>query len=196
MNKRNFLSSAGAAATGWLALGNAHAAAGGGNGPTLLTVTGAVATSNRSPFDPALDQMMGKHGVQFGKAFVFDAASLQRLPAQTIKPTLEYDGKVHTLSGPLLTAVLEAAGADTGKNVQLGLRAVDGYNIGISLAEAAASRMLVATHLDGQPMALGGLGPQWAVWDADRLPNLKNKPLKERFGQCPWGLYLIDVTKA
>ena len=195
MHKRVFLTTAATATASLLAQTKASAASGQASGPTLLTVTGAVAKSNRSPFDPALDHLMSQHGVKFSKAFVFDAASLQRLPVQTIQPTLEYDGKVHTLSGPLLTAVLEAAGADTGKNVQLGLRALDGYNVQISFTEANANRMLVATHLDGQPMALGGLGPQWAVWDADRLLSLKNKPLKERFGPCPWGLYLIDVNQ-
>jgi hypothetical protein len=45
-------------------------------------------------------------------------------------------------------------------------------------------------------MALGGLGPQWAVYDADKLPAFKDKPVKERFGQCPWGLYHIEVKKA
>ena len=195
MHKRVFLTTAATATASLLAQTKASAASGQASGPTLLTVTGALAKSNRSPFDPALDHLMSQHGVKFSKAFVFDAASLQRLPVQTIQPTLEYDGKVHTLSGPLLTAVLEAAGADTTKNVQLGLRALDGYNVQISFTEANANRMLVATHLDGQPMALGGLGPQWAVWDADRLPSLKNKPLKERFGPCPWGLYLIDVNQ-
>ena len=195
MHKRVFLTTAATATASLLAQTKASAASGQASGPTLLTVTGAVAKSNRSPFDPALDHLMSQHGVKFSKAFVFDAASLQRLPVQTIQPTLEYDGKVHTLSGPLLAAVLEAAGADTTKNVQLGLRALDGYNVQISFTEANANRMLVATHLDGQPMALGGLGPQWAVWDADRLPSLKNKPLKERFGPCPWGLYLIDVNQ-
>ncbi len=198
MNKRHFLTTAGAATAGWLATAPhtpALAASPLATQPTLLTVTGALAKSNRKPFDPALDQMMDKHGVTFSKAFVFDAPGLQRLPAHTIRPTLEYDGKVHTLSGPLLTDVLAAAGAQTGPRTQLGLRAVDGYNVTLSLSEAAASRMLVATHIDGQPMPLGGLGPQWAVWDADRLPHFKDKSLKDRFAQCPWGLYMVDVGK-
>ena len=27
----------------------------------------------------------------------------------------------------------------------------------------------------------------------DRLPAFKDRPLKERFGLCPWGLYFIEV---
>ena len=35
------------------------------------------------------------------------------------------------------------------------MRAVDGYNVNVGLAELARMRMLVATHLDGHPLALG-----------------------------------------
>ena len=145
---------------------------------------------------PTIDQMMGKHGIQFDKAYALGAAALARMPAITIKPTLEYDSKPHTLKGPLLTTVFAAAGVAAGSPVQLSLRAVDGYNVNISMADAQAYRMIVATHIDGQPMALGGLGPQWAVYDADVLPAFKDKPVKERFGLCPWGLYHIEVKKA
>ncbi|HEU0200929.1 MAG TPA: molybdopterin-dependent oxidoreductase, partial [Burkholderiaceae bacterium] len=151
---------------------------------------------NRGPFDPVLDQMMSKHGIRFTRAHEFDAAALQRLPAVTIKPTLEYDSKQHTLQGPLLATVLEAAGVARGSAMQLHLRAVDGYNVAISLADANAYRMIVANRIDGQPLSLGGLGPQWALYEADTVAPFKDKPLKERFGLCPWGLYHIDVKAA
>ena len=195
MNKRHFLAAsslAGLLPAAGTVLAAAPAAS---RQPALLTVTGAVGKTNRGAFDPVIDQMMGKQGIKFDKAFAFDAAALAKLPAVTIKPTLEYDGKEHTLRGPLLTSVLAAAGV-AGSAVQLGLRAVDGYNVGISLADATAYRMIVATHIDGKPMALGGLGPQWAVYDADRVAPFKDKPLKERFGLCPWGLYHVDVKAA
>ena len=136
---------------------------------------------------------MVKHGAKFDKAWQFDAAMLVRLPAVTIQPTLEYDAKVHKLSGPLLSTVVEAAGVAVGANAMLGLRAIDGYTIAVSLADARGYRMIVAGTLDGVPMSLGGLGPLWAVYDADRLPAFKDKPLKERFALCPWGLYFIEV---
>ena len=81
-------------------------------------------------------------------------------------------------------------------SVRIGLRAIDGYNVNITPAEIQSYRMIVATHLDGAPMALGGLGPQWAVYDADSLAAFKSKPVKERFALCPWGLYYIDVAPA
>ena len=136
---------------------------------------------------------MVKHGAKFDKAWEFDAAMLARLPGVSIEPTLEYDAKQHTLRGPLLSSVVEAAGGAVGAALTLGLRALDGYTVVVSLADARAYRMIVATTLDGKPMSLGGLGPLWAVYDADRLPAFKDKPLKERFALCPWGLYFIDV---
>ena len=198
LNKRNFVAAGMGLAGLWTATGSSHAAtqAKAPSGPTLLTIRGAITQSNRGALDATIDQMMGKHGIQFDKAYALDAAALARMPAVTIKPTLEYDSKPHTLKGPLLTTVLAAAGVAAGSPVQLGLRAVDGYNVNISMADAQAYRMIVATHIDGQPMALGGLGPQWAVYDADVLPAFKDKPVKERFGLRPWGLYHIEVKKA
>lgn len=56
--------------------------------------------------------------------------------------------------------------------------------------------MILALRMDGRPLGLGGLGPQWAMYDADRLVEFKDRPLKERFGLCPWGLYHIEVKAA
>ena len=136
---------------------------------------------------------MVKHGAKFDKAWVFDAGMLAKLPSVTIQPTLEYDAKTHTLSGPLLSSVVAAAGVAAGASVMLSLRALDGYTVAVSLADAQRYRMILATTLDGVPMSIGGLGPLWAVYDADRLADFKDKPLKERYALCPWGLYFIEA---
>jgi len=191
MHKRHFL---GAAAALPLATRAAHATpAQATRGPALLTVTGAIARSNRGPFDPVLDQMMHKHQVSFTKAWAFDYPALLALPAQTIRPTLEYDARPHVLRGPLLLDVVARAGAGVNDKTVLVLRAVDGYNVEVSVAQARARRFIVATHVDGGPMPLGGLGPLWAVYDADRVPEMAAQPLAQRFTQCPWGLYHVEV---
>jgi len=90
MDKRRFL-----AATmlgGGLVASSAFAArpvAKAAAGPTLLTVSGAIGSGNRGPFDPVLDQLMAKQKVTFSKAQTFDFAAIATLPAVTIKPTLE-----------------------------------------------------------------------------------------------------------
>ena len=162
-------------------------------GPTLLTVTGLIGAGNRGPFDPALDQMMGKQKLAFAKAHAFDFAALAAMPALTINPTLEYDGKPHALKGPLLMDVVKATGATLDDRTALFLRAVDGYAAHVTAAEAGKRRFIVATHLDGRPLALGGLGPLWAVYDADRFPDMAARPVTERFGSCPWATYHIEV---
>ena len=199
MDKRQFL---GAAVAGALPLAaNAAAAPEGApgsrcpasHGPALLTVTGTIVRANRGPFDPVIDQMMHKHGLHFGKAWAFDLAALLQLAPHTIRPTLEYDARPHTLRGPLLLDVLASAGAAVGDRTVLVLRAVDGYNVELSGAQARSRRVIVATHIDGAPMALGGLGPLWAIHDADRIPELAALPLAQRFAACPWALYHVEI---
>ena len=197
MNKREFLASTAAAAVG--ATGQAtvaHETAGALQGPGLLTVAGAVPRANRGPLDPVRDQLMIKHGAAFERAWVADAEMLGRLRATVISPTLEYDAKPHRLGGPLLTTVLEQAGVGPGAAATLLLRAIDGYTVTRTLADARADGLMIATSLDGVPLSLGGLGPLWAVHDADRLPALRDKPLSARFADCPWALYFIDVQPA
>lgn len=190
MQKRQFMAAM-LAAAGAPAFAQGNAAKG-LKGPALLTVTGTGVRANRGPFDPVRDQMMGKQKLNFTAAHAFDFAALSALKAVTIQPTLEYDNKPHKLSGPLLADVLKAAGV-SGTSGKLAMRAVDGYAPVITLADAAKYRFIVATHLDGQPMPLGGLGPLWAVYDADKFADMAAKPVDQRFAQCPWGLYHIDV---
>ncbi len=165
-------------------------------GPTLLTITGDIARSNRGAFDPAMDQMMAKHKIRFDKAWTFDFATLAALPATRIKPTLEYDGKPHALAGPLLVDVLKIAGVPTAATTAVLLRAVDGYAVRPTLGDVAQYRFILATHVDGSPLPLGGLGPLWAVYDADRIAEMAARPLAARFGLCPWATYHIDVQAA
>ena len=162
-------------------------------GPAVLTVTGAIGRSNRGPRDKVLDQLMSRHNLQFDRAFAFDLAALAALSQVTIRPTLEYDAKPHQLRGPLLRDVLAAAGVSAAGPMTLALRAIDGYAPVMTMAEMEARRFIVATHIDGKPLAIGGLGPLWAIHDTDRFPETAHKPVSERFAQCPWGFYHIGV---
>jgi hypothetical protein len=165
-------------------------------GPTLLTVSGAIGVGNRGGFDPVLDQLMAKQKLAFGKAHAFDFAALLALPAVAIRPTLEYDGKPHELSGPLLTDVMKACGVQGGERIVYFVRAIDGFAASIPAAEAARRRFIVATHLDGRPMPLGGLGPLWTVYEADRFADMAARPLADRFGSCPWATYHVEVKES
>ena len=199
MQKRHFLNAslagalAGAVAAPAWATQNARRPL---SGPPLLTVSGHIGAGNRGPLNLALDQMMAKQKITFDKAQVFDFAAITALPSTSIRPTLEYDGKPHTLKGPLLLELLRACGAKINDKTAIFLRAVDGYAAQISATEAEKYRFIVATHLDGQPMALGGLGPLWALYDVERFPDVAAKPLSTRFANCPWAMYHIDIKEA
>jgi hypothetical protein len=193
MNKRHFLSTAALGSLTLAGAASAQPAGKGVSGPGLLTVTGAIGRGNRGAINPALDQMMVKQKIRFDKAHVFDFAALLAMPAVTVKPTLEYDSKPHTLKGPLLADVVRATGAASADGTRLMLRAVDGYAAALSLADARKYRFIIATHLDGAPMPLGGLGPLWAVYDADRYADMAAKPLGDRFAACPWGFYHLEI---
>ena len=198
MQKRHFLGAtlAGAVMGASPSLASAQNARKTSSGPTLLTVSGLIGAGNRGPLDPALDQMMAKQKLVFSKAHAFDFAAIAALPAVTINPTLEYDNKPHTLKGPLLMDVLKLSGVKPNDKTTLFLRAVDGYAAAIPATEATQRRFILATHLDGRPMALGGLGPLWAVYDADRFADMAAKPVTERFASCPWATYHIEVKEA
>ena len=194
MDKRHFLGAAfvAGAAPAFASRGTGTAP-GPTAGPTLLTITGAITRSNRGALDPALDQMMARQKLAFDRAYALDFAALAALPARTIRPTLEYDGKPHTLRGPLLLEVLAQAGAQPRDAAKVLMRAVDGYAAVLEMRQLRAWNVIVATHLDGKAMPLGGLGPLWAVYDADRVPEMAALPVAQRFGACPWALYHLEV---
>lgn len=200
MNKRQFLSSAallGASAATAPAFGGqpvskrACAAS-----PVVLTISGAIRRHNRGALDPAFDQLLGKHQVKFSEAYGLDFPLIAGMPAVTIKPTTEYDSRPHSLSGPLLTSVLDHVGAPTAGSTQIVMHAVDGYAVATTLDKVRAYKFIVATHMDGKPLPLGGVGPLWATYDADNISELSGKPLKDRFELSPWGLYHLQVTEA
>lgn len=191
MNKRQFLTTAAISGAALPSLIHAKEAVK-PVGPALLTVTGAIGRANRGPIS-VLDQMMHKQKLQFDKGYTFDFATLLAIPAHAIQPTLEYDNRPHSLRGPSLADVIKVTGAPLRESTRLLLRAVDGYAVTLSLAEVLKYRFIVATHLDGRPMPLGGLGPLWAVYDTDRFPEMRAKPVNARFALCPWALYPIEV---
>ncbi|VVD77152.1 molybdopterin-dependent oxidoreductase [Pandoraea pneumonica] len=168
MKKREFLTSAVALGVSAPVLAAPQVSAPASGTTPLITVSGSIARYNRGPVDPALDQLFHKQLVQFEAAYTFDFGTLARMPAQTVMP-----------SNPA---------------TQILLRALDGYVIATTLGQLRDYQFLLATHMDDKPLALGGLGPLWAVYDPAAIPALAGKPLKEQFTLCPWGVYHIQVN--
>ena len=161
---------------------------------TILTVTGAIEKTNRGKFDPMMDQLMHKQGIHFEHAFQFALADLEKLPVTTIKPTMEYDARPHKLSGPRLIDVLNVVGIKKNNPTKITFHGVDGYSPEISFDLAQKYNFILATHIDDQLLSIGGFGPLFALYDADRIPEIAHKPLNQRFASCPWGLYCIEIA--
>ncbi len=139
-------------------------------GPTLVTVVGAIEQTNRGPFDAFEDALLGNFADPFERAYAFDAAALAALPQGSL--TLSYpnwDGASHVFTGPLLAGLLDAVGA-TGQSISV--MAVDGYLAEFTPAEIAAAGMVLATAMDGRPLAIGGHGPAWLVFPPGAVPRL------------------------
>lgn len=160
----------------------------------VLTVFGRISRSNRGRRDKVHDQLLKRHGVTFDRAFTFTLADLQQLSALSIVPVLEYDARPHVLRGPSLVNVLLAAGVDTEAPLEVGVSALDGYRVQLPMTQVRARAMILATHMDGKPLAIGGLGPLWAVFDPGSVPSLRDRRLAERYADCPWGTYCIEVA--
>jgi len=200
MKKRQFLTSAAGLMVGAVSgsINSAHALASKekNDSQVIITITGDIKSTNRGGLDPVKDQLMYKRGIKFNKAHAFTLADIEKLPTKTISPTMEYDGRVHKLSGPRLIDVLTKVGFASSKDVKILMYGLDGYTPQVSLADVQKYDFILATRIDGELLSIGGFGPLFAIYDADRIKEFSKKPLNQRFVACPWGLYCIEVKSS
>lgn len=166
--------------------------------PVMLTISGPGVQANRGRPRAAADRMLTLHGYQFDSAWSCGLDALNSLEQQQLKTTLEYDEAEHRLQGPLLEQVLQASGVDVARAMAQGhwltLQGIDGYRSQISVAQAVRWRMLLATQMDGQALAIGGAGPLWASFAPQQIDELSQLPLKQRFTHAVWGLYYLQIS--
>ena len=168
--------------------------------PVVLTISGTGVQANRGKPHAVADRMLNVHGYQFDAAWSCGLDALNSLEQHQLTTQLEYDEAEHRLQGPLLEHVLQAAGIDIAhaiaQGLQLTLQGIDGYRTQMPLTQAVRWRILLATQLDGLPLSVGGVGPLWAVFAPQNIPELSQLPIKQRFPAAVWGLYYIQVSPA
>lgn len=130
------------------------------HGPIILTVSGSIANPSRGAVGES-DKFFTYNDVSFDKAAQFDFASLQGIGMVSIKADFPMGGDVHTFQGPLLADVLAAAGA-SGETVTV--KALDGYQVDLDMADVIAKGAVIALKRDGAPFALGDYGPTQLVF--------------------------------
>ncbi|MGR3757462.1 MAG: hypothetical protein ACU0AT_09590 [Tranquillimonas sp.] len=124
----------------------------GGTGGGLETPPeGAQALFNTFEIDPA-----GATG--------FDDAAMADLGMVEIDSNLPGQPDTSaTYSGPLISDLLTAAGAEGKAALPM---ALDGYQVTIPWDDLMEYKPILATHVDGKPMAIGQIGPSMVIFPA------------------------------
>jgi len=135
----------------------------------LLTVTGAIATTN-SP-----------------GAAVFDRDMLAALPRTTFTTsTIWTEGEVR-FAGVELRSLLDRLGVTGGT---LRITAINDYSVQIPAAEVVAGGALLADLRDGKPMSVRDKGPIWVVYPYDSSPDFRNEVI---YSRSVWQVDRIEV---
>ena len=166
--------------------------------PVVLTIAGPGVQPNRGKPQAVADRMLNVHGYQFDAAWSCGMDAINSLQQHRLTTMAEYDEAEHRLQGPLLENVLQAAGVDVVQAIAQGhwltLQGIDGYRTQMPVAQAVRWRMLLATLLDSQSLAMGGVGPLWTMFAPEQIAELSQLPIKERFQAAVWGLYFIQIS--
>ena len=154
----------------------------------VLTVSGMIGKTNRSPLDPRKDSLLVLQKVDFREAFAFDRATLLSLPQGTVtaQPP-EFDAPA-TFKGPLLREVL---GFIEEAKVKVIFMAVDGYTGWLDPEDIDTSDWILALEANGVPLGLGQQGPLWLI--NTRAPGFK--PADTHQGHWVWALFYMKVEE-
>lgn len=155
-------------------------------GPVVLTILGKVGNPNRPAFDPFKDAFLKGQDRNFEKAHVFDRAVLKTLPQVTVSAHARNWPKPVTASGPRLKDVLAAAGV--ADDAALTLVALDGYGAAFDVNDRKAEDWVLAIDADGEPLAIGGRGPAWLLYDTGGKPATE-----EAESRWVWSVYVIEA---
>lgn len=122
-----------------------------------------------------------------GKTAQFDLPMLEALPGRTGRMQTPWTEGTVQLSGPLLRAVLEAAGAN-GRNLKV--RALNDYSADVPLGDATDLDTILALRLNGKLLSVREMGPIFLVYPFDKNPELYNE---KYFSRSVWQIKEIVV---
>lgn len=124
-----------------------------------------------------------------GDTAQFDMPMLEALESRTGSMETPWTtGKV-TFSGPLLSAILEAAGAH---GSVLTVKALNDYSADVPIEDATDIKTILATRLDGKLMSVREKGPLFLIYPFDLQPELYNE---KSFSRSVWQIREIVVSK-
>jgi len=117
----------------------------------------------------------------------FTRAELAALRQVTFETGTIWTEEPRSFTGPPLSVVLEAAGAEDG---EIRLVALNDYAISIPMSEIGADYPIVAHEIDGAPFPVRQKGPLWVVYPYDQDPAYQSEVI---YGRSIWQLREITV---
>ena len=121
-----------------------------------------------------------------GPASGYKRADLQALESREIAASYPPGAPQATWRGPLLSAVLDAAGAP---GAGAALTALDGYAVEVSAEDIRRYEPILALTADGKALATGGLGPAVLIWPQD-FPGPQSQ---EGAAAWVWGVFALEA---
>ena len=132
----------------------------------VLTISGAIGKTNRGPVDPFKDAFLAAHGAEFDRAFQFTRPALAALGMKEVVVKRANWPAAITARGPALRDVLRAVDA---KGAFATLVALDGYSARFPVSALQSDDIILAIEADGAPLAIGGRGPTWLVFNTGKV---------------------------
>lgn len=138
-------------------------------GPTLLTVSGAIAVTNTEG------------------AAIFDRDMFNALGTVQITTSTPWTDGPQTFSGVLGRTVLERVGA---QGTVVLASALNDYTVEVPIDDFLSYDVMLATHMNGEEMKISDKGPIWIVYPRDSEPKLQDRRLHDRW---VWQLKSLKV---
>ncbi|AZU02872.1 hypothetical protein X907_0324 [Glycocaulis alkaliphilus] len=152
-------------------------------GPVVLVITG-VDSDHRGSRPVAYEGLYAIYGIEMQGARGFTRPELTAMSWRQIRADFPVGSAPRVFDGPRLSDVLRSAGLE-GASVRL--TAFDGYEAEVPAELIARYEPILALRADGDPLAVGGLGPVMLVW-----PRLNQSDLADMNDDLwPWGVFAI-----
>jgi hypothetical protein len=138
-------------------------------GPVILTVTGAIASTNAP-----------------GRA-EFDQAMLEALGTARLTTSTDWTDGKPVFDGVPAKKLLEAVGA---KGKTISAIALNDYAVDIPIDDLTTYPVLLALRMNGQALTARDKGPIWIVYPRDDYPELRDPKINDRW---IWQLKAFEV---
>jgi hypothetical protein len=135
--------------------------------PLMLLLWGAFATAcHAAPFVLVVKGRIANTNDPAHSVYNITEAELLQLPAHSITTSTTWTPK-STFTGPLLSDVLERAGAQ-GDSVEL--HTLDDYSYTVSISEAQQYGAILAYSMNGVRLKASDFGPLFLIYPRDTYP--------------------------